>query len=163
MAKTYSLHRLKHFIALIKGSSTLIFTHFTLKLMFKIYFFDHSKTLNRLISLMPEGSSANFVVEPEDKAKLGANALNEYKSEYIKQFNDANRGLVDTYSMSKGGVLLKIDEQQKSDTSRFDSQSELKLVGHDQDFRSVWIPKKFEGRNMFASHIGSAIFPEKRE
>ena len=28
------------------------------------------------------------------------------------------------------------------------------------DLRSVWIPKKFEGRNMFASHIGSTLFPE---
>ena len=33
----------------------------------------------------------------------------------------------------------------------------------DSAFRSVFIPKKFVGRNMFASHIDSTIFPEKYE
>ena len=33
----------------------------------------------------------------------------------------------------------------------------------DSSFRSVFIPKKFVGRNMFASHIDSTIFPEKYE
>lgn len=117
---------------------------------------------------MPESDNSSLAVEREDKTKkmtIGAMTKNnQYKSEYLKQFETVNKGFVDTYSMTKGGVLLKLDEsKQQTANDRFQGPSEISKVAHDDDFRSVWIPKKFEGRNMFASHIGNAIFPEQQQ
>ena len=99
-------------------------------------------------------------IQPSDKTSLTSSSINEFQTEYLKLFDDVNRGFSDSYTNSKGGVLLKKDPKfdQKSEIS---SPSQSKFVTHDTDFRSVWIPKKFEGRNMFASHIDRAMFPEK--
>lgn len=138
-----------------------------------------------------ENHSADWSVESDEKIRKPYNSLNRYKADYIRQFDEINRGLADSYTNSKGGVLLKLaaansnssksskvaETNQKAASNlvyskylppetnafEFDSSSESKLLVHDQDFRSIWVPKKFEGRNMFASHIDSAIFPDKRE
>lgn len=132
------------------------------------------------------------------------NALKHYKSDYLRNFEELNKGLVDSYSISKGGALLQIrNNNEKSSASqqnvsfvdendqnlmytkylprkdqlnrsydniqesqvwtssdyKFDNQNGSNIRPH--DFRPVWIPKKFVGRNMFASHIDSTIFPDK--
>jgi hypothetical protein len=84
-----------------------------------------------------------------------------------------NNGLADSYSLSKGGVLLQLRNSNNNNSSdnimtNYDnkasnSRGNNTLASHNPDFRSVWIPKKYEGRNMFASHIDSAIFPNKTE
>ncbi len=115
----------------------------------------------------------------EENHKHISKNLDHYKNEYLRNFDEMNKGFVDNYSISKGGVLLSISNQNKLDDpyatksnnsfgtnfsgdsyNKFNSQS-AKIREH--DFRSVWKPKKFDGRNMFASHIDSAIFPDKIE
>ncbi|CAF0731929.1 unnamed protein product [Brachionus calyciflorus] len=98
------------------------------------------------------------------KIKGPYNSLNTYNKGYIRNFEEMNSGLVDNYSMTKGGALLQLrDGLQNSSQVNFSSQSKLPMGSRNHDLRSVWIPKKFEGRNMFASHIDSMIFPEKTE
>lgn len=84
----------------------------------------------------------------------------------MKNFEEMNNGLVDNYSLTKGGTILQLKNGLKN-TNRsnvhFSSQTNLPFLPRNHDLRSVWIPKKFEGRNMFASHIDSMIFPDKSE
>lgn len=117
-------------------------------------------------NLIPEKDSSSLSglplnVKSSDKNNLTSSSINGFQTEYLKLFDDVNRGFVDSYTTSKGGVLLKKETKDSDFETKFDSQSQSKIVTHDADFRSVWIPKKFEGRNMFASHIDRAIFPEK--
>jgi hypothetical protein len=93
--------------------------------------------------------------------------LNQYKTDHIKRFDELNSGLADSYSLTKGGALLsmrnKQNESSDMETSEFSAPKLVSqsAVSRSHDLRSVWIPKKFEGRNMFASHIDSTIFPDK--
>jgi hypothetical protein len=115
--------------------------------------------LNNLIPEKKDSSSlSGLPLKPSDKNNLTSSSINGFQTEYLKLFDDVNRGFVDSYTTSKGGVLLKKNSDFET---KFESPSESKIVTHDADFRSVWIPKKFEGRNMFASHIDRAMFPEK--
>ena len=182
-----------------------------------------SKTLNRLKNLIPENSSVSWYqsdfhfygnnnqsneMNGLDKVKKSYNSLDHYKSDYIKRFDEFNNGLIDTYSVTKGGALLMIrnhlnnsnntpnrqnetesdvnkvksqtieplayakylpSSEQRNDEAKFYAPSSISSddFKSDQspvrkhDFRPIWIPKKYEGRNMFASHIGSTIFPDK--
>lgn len=115
-----------------------------------------SKELNRLNCLLPEKNSLTLSIEQNDKLN-DLDSANEYKAEYFKQFDDINKGLVDYYSASKGGVLLKMTNESK------EADSPKVQLSNDDKFRSIWIPKKFEGRSMFASHIGGVLFPHKKE
>lgn len=109
--------------------------------------------------MLPEVSKPSLTIEQDDR-KDWMSASNEFKSDYIRQFDDINRGLADSYSAAKGGVLLKMNAPYSNPRVEGRDRPE---VTHYHDFRSVWVPKKFEGRNMFASHIKGAIFPENNE
>lgn len=119
--------------------------------------------MNNLIPEKKDSSTlSGLPLKPSDKNNLTSSSINGFQTEYLKLFDDVNRGFVDSYTTSKGGVLLNKKETKDSDfDTKFESQSQSKILTHDADFRSVWIPKKFEGRNMFASHIDRAMFPEK--
>lgn len=102
----------------------------------------------------------------DENLNMAENPINPYKTDYVKNFEEMNSGLVDNYSLTKGGTLLQLKNGSRN-TNRskihFSSQSNLPTVPRNHDLRSVWIPKKFEGRNMFVSHIDSMIFPDKSE
>ena len=153
--------------------------------------------------MVPDGSvswlnesNSNLPLNGFEPTKSRYNSLNHYKSDYLRKFDESNSGFEDSYSMSKGGVLLQISRNNNNNNSFNNNQSitntsqefinkpsqqtnstisynkflpEAQKIPYDpfnkspvrsHDLRSVWIPKKFEGRNMFASHIGSTIFPE---
>jgi hypothetical protein len=154
--------------------------------------------------MVPDGSvswlnesNSNLPLNGFEPTKSRYNSLNHYKSDYLRNFDESNSGFEDSYSMSKGGVLLQISKNNNinnnnnnnnqslhsSNSQDFNNKSsqpnsaisynkylpESQKIPYDpynktpvrnHDLRSVWIPKKFEGRNMFASHIGSTIFPE---
>jgi hypothetical protein len=78
------------------------------------------------------------------------NSLNHYKKDHIKRFDELNSGLADSYSMTKGGALLSIRNHQETGLFNYESNNEYENKSHirPHDLRSVWIPKKFEGRNM---------------
>ena len=154
--------------------------------------------------MVPDGSvswlnesNKNLPLNGFEPTKSKYNSLNHYKMDYLRKFDESNSGFEDSYSMSKGGVLLQISKNNNINTttnnnqlnkSSMDirdnksSQSQSPAVFYNKflpeaqanqydpfnktpvrnhDLRSVWIPKKFEGRNMFASHIDSTIFPDK--
>jgi hypothetical protein len=114
----------------------------------------------------------NFVGSEDlamDRKPKGYNALDHYRSEYLRNFDEHNRGFVDSYSKSKGSPPLV------SSASRENAHAKALQVSQEilrsasiklpqtrpHDFRPVWVPKKYDGRNMFVSHIDSALFPDK--
>lgn len=135
-------------------------------------------------------SEFNFLGSDDPKSatkptRSSYNSLDHYKKEYLRNFEELNKGLVDSYSMSKGSPPLVSTREDAnphskaihmsqelfraplSDSSILNSSSSMmnesskypKTRPH--DFRPVWIPKKYDGRNMFVSHIESALFPDK--
>lgn len=141
-----------------------------------------SKNLNRLNNMVPEktlswykgdhgfyGNSSELNSGSQLPANSSNNSSTSFKNDYIKKFEEFNSGLVDSYSITKGGVYLSGKDgkhegynSQRLPLSAQNMPSEQKLqTPRDYDLRSAWIPKKFEGRNMFASHIESTIFPDK--
>lgn len=85
-----------------------------------------------------------------------------FKNSYLKNFEELNKGFVDSYTLSKGGALLQVRNEMQSAKELSANNNKQENVPRNHDLRSVWIPKKFEGRNMFVSHIDSTIFPEKK-
>ncbi len=93
------------------------------------------------------------------------------KEEYLKNFEEYNRGFVDSYSEKRGAELVSTSRQSgdfradrdtmSSNSGIFKSNSGSVSSFREHDFRSPWIPKKYSGRNMFVSHIDSALFPDK--
>ena len=91
--------------------------------------------------------------------------LDNYKNDYLRNFDELNKGFVDSYSAKKGGELVSTSSQDH-DFRNYSSGSMNTFKSgsgsiREHDFRSPWIPKKFNGRNMFISHIDSTIFPDK--
>jgi hypothetical protein len=90
---------------------------------------------------------------------------------YFNRFDEMNNGLADNYSISKGGTLVKSSQnlstaKKNDDLSNLKENSyltESKIQFREHDLRSIWIPKKFNGRNVFLSHIESTLFPEKED
>jgi hypothetical protein len=142
----------------------------------------------------------NLGIKVEEPVRSRYNSLNHYKNDYIRKFDEMNKGLADSYTLTKGGALLQINKHKSQSIMDLNHQpSQSSYIQHrtpnypqlqqnlnesyqysanlnpsysynynsdqfkarEHDFRSVWIPKKFEGRNMFASHIDSMIFPDK--
>ena len=148
------------------------------------YFFKNlSKALNRLNNMMPSNepnngaswyqNDFNFVGSEDlamDIKPKGYNSLDHYRSEYLRNFDELNKGFVDSYSKTKGSPPIVSSASRENAHSRalHVSQEILnpgsvhqmpKTRAH--DFRPVWVPKKYDGRNMFVSHIDSALFPDK--
>lgn len=131
-------------------------------------------------------SNKNLPLNGYEPTKSRYNSLNHYKRDYLSKFDELNGGFEDSYSMSKGGALLQITKNNSvplNATTTIDepknlpsqnlpsfsynqflpeapSNSKAAALVRNHDLRSAWIPKKFEGRNMFTSHIGSTLFPE---
>ena len=111
------------------------------------------------------------------KPNRSFNSLDHYKKEYLRNFEELNKGLVDNYSMSKGSPLLVSNTSRENNPhSKAIHMSQEILNAHQtdisnnqftkirqHDFRPVWVPKKYDGRNMFVSHIDSALFPDKEK
>lgn len=127
-------------------------------------------------------SDFNFLGSDDPMPKKGVrssfNSLDHYKKEYLRNFEELNKGLVDTYSMSKGSPPLVSTRENNphskalqfshdffkaplSDSSNYSNSNEKYPKIREHDFRPVWVPKKYDGRNMFVSHIDSALFPDK--
>lgn len=99
-------------------------------MIYFIYLFNKSKALNRLSSMLPDGSASwykadfsyygsddqnlNKSMDLEDRVKKPFNSLNNYKNDYIRNFDEMNKGLVDSYSISKGGALLQIRKEMEN-------------------------------------------------
>ena len=88
------------------------------------------------------------------------NSLSHYKKDHIKRFDELNNGLADSYSLTKGGALLSIRNQQDNGSINYDinNQNDSKFHIRPHDLRSVWIPKKFEGRNMYLTIYNYRLF-----
>ena len=96
--------------------------------------------------------------------------MDHHKDDYMKAFEELNRGFVDAYTEKRGSELVSMSRQGESD---FTSASNLFKSNsgsvhsmpnvREHDFRSPWMPKKFPGRNMFVSHIDSTLFPDKQQ
>lgn len=114
----------------------------------------------------------NFLGTDND-TKSSYNSLNHYKSEYLRNFDELNKGLVDNYSKLKGSppLISSLNRENAHSRAIHMSQENLKTDEYSKypnipktrphDFRPVWVPKKYDGRNMFVSHIDSALFPDK--
>ena len=122
--------------------------------------------------MIPNNDSVSWYHPDQDveNGKPSSSSVKSFKNEYNKVFDEINGGFVDAYSLSKGGALLKTNRidhfHSNDDLSPFHSQTENNFQNpsftmREHDLRSVWIPKKYAGRNMFVSHIDSTLFPEK--
>lgn len=104
-----------------------------------------------------------------ENLNMNFKTIDNHKTDYLKKFDEYNKGFVDSYSEKKGSELLSVSRtdsefQNNTDSdyaNRFRSQSGALNSFRPHDFRSPWIPKKYSGRNMFVSHIDSALFPDK--
>jgi hypothetical protein len=103
-------------------------------------------------------------VKGEEPSAKSLNVFDSYKNEYLRSFNEFNRGFSDSYSEKKGGELVSMSREfndyKDNSTENLNGLKSASMI-REHDFRSPWIPKKYAGRNMFASHIDSTIFPDK--
>lgn len=144
-----------------------------------------SKVLDRLSRMMPNNENIswykaennffghNDVYNKNDSSTENLNpnfkTIDNHKNDYLKKFEEYNRGFVDTYSEKRGSELVSVSRtdsefQNNTDSDNaniFKSNSGSISSFRAHDFRSPWIPKKYSGRNMFVSHIDSALFPDK--
>lgn len=147
-----------------------------------------SRVLDRLSRMMPnnpkislESSKENNFFGHDDPHKISEHknksytTMDHHKSDYLKTFAESNKGFVDAYTERKGGDLVSISRngtdfptinrqfQSSSSANLFNSNSgnSINTQKREHDFRSPWIPKKYDGRNMFVSHIDSTLFPDK--
>ncbi len=141
-----------------------------------------SKVLDRLNRLMPNNPNVswykaenNFFGHDDVYKKNSGDAVtgptlpgDRQKQDYLKNFEEYNRGFVDSYSEKRGAELVSTSRQGgemernlSSGSGIFKSNSGSVHSLREHDFRSPWIPKKYSGRNMFVSHIDSALFPDK--
>ena len=66
-----------------------------------------------------------------------------------------------SYTTSLPPINSQNNESELSSNSYIYSGLEDRPKVRSHDCRSVWIPKKYPGRNMFYSHLDSSIFPGK--
>lgn len=141
-----------------------------------------SKVLDRLSRMMPNNNEnvswykaeTNFFGHNdihntnEPHKKKAHTTMDHHKDDYLKTFEEYNRGFVDSYTDKRGSELVSLSKNGEDFSRQLASASDLfksnsgSVHSHrEHDFRSPWIPKKYSGRNMFVSHIDSALFPDK--
>lgn len=97
---------------------------------------------------------------------------NTMKANFAKRFDESNNGFGDVYARTRGDILLRL--KKNDDPSDLADQSTSSFVKTSDSgdkitpFHSISMPvfhtkpaKKSTGRNMFASHIDSHLFPGK--
>lgn len=106
---------------------------------------------------------------PNADAKRNYITMDDHKGDYLKTFEEYNRGFVDSYTERKGAELVSLSRTESefergmcNSVNKFNSNSGSVQSLREHDFRSPWIPKKYSGRNMFVSHIDSTLFPDKQ-
>lgn len=133
-----------------------------------------SKVLERLSRMMPNNEKIswykadNNYIGHDDPRNKAVTTLDQYKGDYLKTFDEYNKGFVDSYTEKRGAELVSLSKdesefsrQLQSSSANFFGKSASMQSFREHDFRSPWIPKKYSGRNMFISHIDSTLFPDK--